>query len=135
MLETHDQYWGIWIYGLGCKANFFYVNLSYYKERQYFVIPFIADIRIFIIAYFVLHCPRIPFYISCFWEQPLEIIPWNRCSPKTEIFTSKNFKLPHFIFLEYRNICFQRIILLVLLHKDEASRRQNDSDNALLLVH
>ena len=57
MLETHDQYWGIGIYGLGCNANFFYIDLSYCKERQYFVIPFIADIRIFIIAHFVLHCP------------------------------------------------------------------------------
>ena len=57
MLETHDQYWGIGIYGLGCNANFFYIDLSYCKERQYFVISFIADIRIFIIAYFVLHCP------------------------------------------------------------------------------
>ena len=37
--------------------NFFYVDLSYYKERQYFVLSFIADISIFIIAYLVLHRP------------------------------------------------------------------------------
>ena len=36
---------------------FFYIDLLYYKERQYLVIPFIADIRIINIAYFVLHCP------------------------------------------------------------------------------
>ena len=42
---------------MGCNANFFYIDLLYYIERQYFVISFIADIRIFIIAYFVLHCP------------------------------------------------------------------------------
>ena len=47
---------------------------------------------------------------------------------------SKNFKLPHFVFLEYRNICFQGIILVVLLHKDEASRKQNDLENVLFLV-
>ena len=57
MLETHDQYWGIGVFSLRCNANFFYVDLSYYKERQYFVIPFIADMGIFIIAYFVLLCP------------------------------------------------------------------------------
>ena len=36
---------------------FFYVDLSYYKERQYFALSFIAYIRTFIIAYLVLHCP------------------------------------------------------------------------------
>ena len=48
---------------------------------------------------------------------------------------SKNVKFPHFVFLEYRNICFQGTILVVLLHKDEVSRRQNDLENVLFLVH
>ena len=46
---------------------------------------------------------------------------------------SKNFKLPRFVFLECRNICFQGIILVVLLDKDEASRRQNDLENMFLV--
>ena len=35
MLETHDQYWEIGIYSLGCNAKFFYIDLSYYKELIY----------------------------------------------------------------------------------------------------
>ena len=44
MLETHDQYREIEIYDLECNV-FFHIDPAYNKERQYFVIPFIADIR------------------------------------------------------------------------------------------
>ena len=37
--------------------NCFYVEISYYKEKQYFLLPSIADIRTFITVYLVLHCP------------------------------------------------------------------------------
>ena len=48
MLETHGQYWGIRIYGLGCNAKNFLQLIQFFtycKERQYFVISFIEDIR------------------------------------------------------------------------------------------
>ena len=34
--------WNLWP---GMQCYFSYIDLSYYKERQYFVIPFIEDIR------------------------------------------------------------------------------------------
>ena len=45
MLDTHGQYWGIGMYGWNVILTFFYTDLAYCKERQYFVILFIADIR------------------------------------------------------------------------------------------
>ena len=44
LLETHDQYREIGFYGQECSA-FFYIDPAYNKQRQYFVISFIADIR------------------------------------------------------------------------------------------
>ena len=59
MQETPGQYQGIGIYSVRCNVSFFYIELSYCKERQSFVIPFIAYKKwiIFIIIYFRLHCP------------------------------------------------------------------------------
>ena len=51
---------------------FFYVDLSCYKERQYFVLSFIADIRTFIIAYLVLHCPPHSILHILFFEAATE---------------------------------------------------------------
>ena len=64
MLETHDQYREIGIYGLECNA-IFYVDPVYNKERQ-FRNPFIADIRnwyLLKLTFFYIAL-RIPSYIS-----------------------------------------------------------------------
>ena len=60
-----------------------YTDLSYCKERQ--SIPFhcrYKELIIFIIAYFLLYCPAYSILHIFFWDQPLAIISWNRCSLK-----------------------------------------------------
>ena len=76
MQET--QYWGIVLYGLRCDRKHLFIALSYCREKQHFVIPFIADIRnLFYLPYLTFFyidlC--ILFYIFYFWKQPLKIIP------------------------------------------------------------
>ena len=44
LLETYGQYWEIGMYGLGCNAKYI-LSWSYCKERLFFVVPLIADIR------------------------------------------------------------------------------------------
>ena len=79
--------WGNGIYGLGCNANFFNTFFIFFFRRfilyrkTIFCNLFHCRYKelIFITYYFAL---RISFYISYFWKQSPEIIPWNRCSPK-----------------------------------------------------
>ena len=64
-----------------------------------------ADIRIFIISYFVLYCPSYSMLHVLFLEAATGSYSLKQVFPK-KLNTSRNFKLPHFLFLECRNIFF-----------------------------
>ena len=63
--EAPGQYWGIGMYDLRCNVTFFYIDLSYCKERQSFVIPLLQIYGIDYIYYNLLSL-KLPsvFFIS-----------------------------------------------------------------------
>ena len=72
MQETPRQCWGAAIYGLYRKAIFHAVkkgNLSYPLHCRY------KELIIFIIAYFLMHCPPCSVLHILFMEAPTENYP------------------------------------------------------------
>ena len=68
---------GNWTLWPGMQCFFFTMILHTIKKDNIFVVPFIEDVRnrylLSLTFFYIAH--RIPFYISYFWKQPLEIIP------------------------------------------------------------